>query len=450
MFVSLEYNPLPSNESFANYYKRGDRLLIEAYARRLAENSIQEAVIGRPIDRYLMKYIHQQKAFDMGIVFNDREYLNSSKNGELEFSIAALLDENVTDVNCFLYYRKSAKGIPYTIAYARLYGSTRPHPEYFQKPLAWLATAINRKEYYRHFKHRDNNVVSGVMLLIAIALTAGYSLTRDMITPLGEIMRRASQVQRGNFDVKIDLKAKDEFQDLIESFNAMTHGLRERELIRNAFHLYVSSQVAEEILRKGRIDAFADGMRCEVTVLFADIRGFTTYAEQHSPKDVIETLNQYFERIVDIIVQHEGRLDKFIGDGVMATFGDLMPHDDDPYRAVSTAVQIRNQVAELNRLRTESGQEPIYFGMGINTGEAVAGNIGSTLHSELSVIGDAVNQASRIQDAAARNEILITQATYLHVKEYAIVSQPEKIRVKNKPEPLTIYKVLDLKPRAKT
>jgi adenylate cyclase len=288
------------------------------------------------------------------------------------------------------------------------------------------------------------------MLLIAIALTAGYSLTRDMITPLGEIMRRAGQVEKGDFGVSITMRAKDEFQDLIESFNEMVKGLRDRELIRNAFHLYVSSQVAEEILRKGRIDAFAEGMRCEVTVLFADIRGFTRYAERHSPKDVIETLNEYFERIVDIIVQQEGRLDKFIGDGVMATFGDLMQHDDDPYRAVATAVQIREEVEEINRLRTERGREAIYFGMGINTGEAFAVNIGSKLHSDLSVIGDAVNQASRLESAAARNEILITGSTYLRVKDYVIVSEPEQIHVKNRPEPLTVYKVLDLKPRTAT
>jgi adenylate cyclase len=321
------------------------------------------------------------------------------------------------------------------------------HPDQAQEHIGWLAVAINRQEYYRYFKQRDNNVVSGVMLLIAIALTAGYSLTRDMITPLNEIIRRAAQVEKGDFDVAISVRAKDEFQDLIESFNAMTKGLRERELIRNAFHLYVSSQVAEEILRKGRIDAFAEGMRCEVTALFADIRGFTRYAEQHTPRDVIETLNQYFEKIVDVIVEQEGRLDKFIGDGVMATFGDLMQHDDDPLRAVVTAVRIREEVEKTNSLRAQRGQETIHFGMGINTGEAVAGNIGSQLHSELSVIGDAVNQASRLQDAAARDEILISEATYLRVKDFVIVSEPEQIRVKGKPEPLTVYKVLDLKRR---
>jgi len=221
--------------------------------------------------------------------------------------------------------------------------------------------------------------------------------------------------------------------------------LRERELLRDAFRMYVNPQLAEEIIRLGRVDAMAKGEKCMATVLFADIRNFTPFAEGHSPAEVVQLLNTYFAAIVDIIAKYEGRLDKFIGDCAMAVFGDIVKHEDDALRAICAAIEIREAVAKINAEREGAGLPGVRFGIGINTGEMIAGNIGSTLRSDLSVIGDAVNLASRLEGFAGADEIIISQATYEKVEAHVIVENPSQIFVKGKSDPQTAYNLAGLK-----
>lgn len=417
---------------------RNGALFLES--RKSGEGGEQIAM-GMPLDSNLAFQMRRHKAVDFAILIGEKEYINTSKDADIPFALDAEEAESVRDMESFVIYRKSKRGLPYSICYSRLYGFAGDETG-GRKPIGWLACALNRAAYLYYNKLEDNDVVVSVILLIMIAFTAGWFLARDMIGPLSEMIKAAGAVASGNFNVTMDVRAKDEFVDLVNSFNRMTRGLRERELLRDAFHMYVNPQLAEEIIRLGRVDAMAKGEKCEATALFADIRDFTPFAEGHSPSEVVQILNTYFTAIVDIIAKYEGRIDKFIGDCAMAVFGDIVKHEDDALRAVRAAVEIREAVARINAERERAGQPGVHFGIGINTGEMIAGNIGSSVRSDLSVIGDAVNLASRLEGFAGADEIVISQATYEKVEAHVIVENPSQIYVKGKSDPQTAYSLI--------
>jgi adenylate cyclase len=154
-------------------------------------------------------------------------------------------------------------------------------------------------------------------------------------------------------------------------------------------------------------------------VLFADVRGFTSYSEKHSAEDVTRSLNEYFQVVVGVIAAHEGVLDKFIGDGMLAVFGSLDQGPGHERRAVLTALRMKARLAKLNGERAIVGQPPIAIGIGIHTDEVIVGNIGSRKRLEYTVIGDGVNTCSRVEGLNKEHgtTILITDATYESVRD---------------------------------
>ncbi|MBI3814988.1 MAG: PAS domain S-box protein [Nitrospinae bacterium] len=217
--------------------------------------------------------------------------------------------------------------------------------------------------------------------------------------------------------------------------------ITETEFVKESFGKYVARQVVEKILSgKGQIKL--QGERQHVTVLFADVRGFTKLAENMEPENVVALLNKYFNMVVDIIFKYEGVLDKFIGDNVMAVFGAPIKSDNDEERAVSAAIEIQSGIEKFNIARKSDGEEPIFVGIGINTGEAVVGNIGSEKRMDYTVIGDTVNVADRIQSSALGGEILISSVTYEKVRDKFNCSELPAIKVKGRRNPVHIFKVV--------
>ncbi len=216
--------------------------------------------------------------------------------------------------------------------------------------------------------------------------------------------------------------------------------ITEAEFVKESFGKYVARQVVEKILSgKGQIKL--QGERQHVTVLFADVRGFTKLAENMEPENVVALLNEYFNMVVDIIFKYEGVLDKFIGDNVMAVFGAPIKSDNDEERAVGAAIEIQKEIEKFNMLRRAEGEAPISIGIGINTGEAVVGNIGSEKRMDYTVIGDTVNVADRIQSSALGGEILISAATHEKVKDKFNCSELPAIKVKGRRNPVHVFKV---------
>jgi class 3 adenylate cyclase/DNA-binding NarL/FixJ family response regulator len=214
----------------------------------------------------------------------------------------------------------------------------------------------------------------------------------------------------------------------------------ETEKACEALSRYVSPQIAGEILLKG---LNFGGERTRATVLFFDIRNFTAFSENLHAEEVVRFLNELFSDIVDIIFEHAGTLDKFLGDGLMAVFGVPLSTGADELNAVSAALKIRDAVNEINRLRVLENQPPIKFGIGIHTGDVVAGNVGSKKRVDYTVIGRSVNLASRVESLTKHfnTDILITQETFDKVKDHVECSPLEAVAVKGIQQPVTTFSV---------
>jgi adenylate cyclase len=179
-----------------------------------------------------------------------------------------------------------------------------------------------------------------------------------------------------------------------------------------------------------------------VTVLFLDIRGFTSLSERLQPREVVDLLNAYFERVVKVVIKHEGVINKFIGDAIMAVFGVPKAVPDPERRAVLAGLEIQQAVLEFNEERRFRGQEVAHFGIGINTGQAIAGNVGSSERMEYTVIGDAVNLAQRLQGQAQAGEVIISTTTLQRVPGLR-VEERGAVTVKGKVAPVQVFRVVD-------
>ena len=180
-------------------------------------------------------------------------------------------------------------------------------------------------------------------------------------------------------------------------------------------------------------------------MLFSDIRGFTAMSETRAPQEIVRMLNEYFELMVDVLFQHEGTLDKFVGDEIMALFGAPVPMPKAELRAVECALDMMKVLEEFNRLRVAEGQEEIKIGIGINTGPVVTGAIGSSRALQYTAIGDAVNTASRLCSVAKAGEIILSEATYERVRHDVAVVPLEPVRVKGKSDVLRVYNAIALR-----
>ncbi|MBZ5563120.1 MAG: FHA domain-containing protein [Acidobacteriia bacterium] len=223
--------------------------------------------------------------------------------------------------------------------------------------------------------------------------------------------------------------------------NAASHEELSRRVIeRKALERFLSSAIVEKILASP--DQIRLGGDNQVaTILFADIRGFTRLSEHMEPQKVVELLNEFFSEMTDLIFDNGGTLDKYLGDGIMAVFGAPLAKPDDPRRATKTAAEMQRALAQLNEDWVKRGQQPLHMGIGVNTGPVTAGNIGSSKRMDYTVIGDAVNLASRLCSNAHGEQILISQSTFASLNGGLPTRRLDPIRVKGKEEPVDIYEV---------
>ena len=180
----------------------------------------------------------------------------------------------------------------------------------------------------------------------------------------------------------------------------------------------------------------------EVTILLADLRGFTSISESYAAAVVLALLNRYLGRMSEIIFRHGGTIDKFMGDSIMVLFGAPATHEDDVRRAVACAVDMQIAMKEINQDNKRQGMPELYMGIGINTGTVMAGLLGSELYSEYTVIGDEVNLASRIEAFSLRGQVLISQNTYERCPDFATTGEPMDVHVKGKAQPVSLREVL--------
>ena len=209
---------------------------------------------------------------------------------------------------------------------------------------------------------------------------------------------------------------------------------KEKKWISELFGKYVSPSVANELIRKGKSAVHLEGVRKTITVLFADVRGFTSFSEQNSPEEVVSLLNKYHGAMTDIIFKYNGTLDKYVGDEIMATYNVPLDIENHALAAVQTAIEMQQAAKKLGT--------KFRYGIGINTGMAVVGNIGSEKRLDYTVIGDSVNLGARLCSKAAGEQILISEATHEIVKDKVKTNYIGEIEVKGKAKPLKVYEVV--------
>lgn len=288
---------------------------------------------------------------------------------------------------------------------------------------------------------RNLALTVGVLLLAAIiAIVMGTRLATLMGSALSRLNRAYSKVANDEYEHVIGVKTGDEIEALASGFNAMVDGLRERDKLRATMGKYMTQQVMDHLMA-GRVEL--GGTPINVTILFSDIRSFTTISESMKASDLVKLLNEYFTEMVAVVTQEGGVVDKYIGDAIMAVFGAPVPKEDDAVRAVRAAIRMRKALAALNEKLVARGTQAIRTGIGLHTGEVIAGNIGSEERMEYTVIGDAVNLASRLESSTKEIgcDILISEDTYKLLDEDFDCRPVREITVKGRNKPVMVYEV---------
>jgi adenylate cyclase len=265
-----------------------------------------------------------------------------------------------------------------------------------------------------------------------------------MLTALHDVSHRIRGIQAGADDFLTKPFNREELLTRVKSLLRIKtlHDdiQRKNHLLRTIFGRYVSEDVAAEIMADPERQLRLGGQKREVTVLFGDLRGFTPMAEQLDPQDAVEILNVYLTRMIDVVFEHRGTLDKFRGDGLMAFFGAPIAHEDHPASAVRCALVMQQRLKGVSFPRFPDLR--LHMGIGINTGAVIAGNIGSERRMDYTVIGNEVNVAQRFESNAGPGQILITGSTYERVKENIEVRELGLLRVAGKQDGVMAFDVL--------
>lgn len=289
--------------------------------------------------------------------------------------------------------------------------------------------------------------LAGASVISNILLT--LLATRSLLAPLGKLTRAMrSVIGEDGLSTRVTVASNDEIGDLTDSFNTMLGELQQGQRMRDLFGRYVSKEVATQVLQEG--GAHLGGVNSQATALFADIRDFTSLAERLSPTEVVEILNRYYTRMVDVIVAEGGIVNKFGGDSLLAIFGVPIRQSDHALRAVRAAWQMNRALAEFNAEQLSRGLPPISIGIGVSSGEVLAGNVGGEARLEYTIIGDPVNLAARLQSLTKEYgaPVLLSEYTALGLGANADVSALGMVQIRGKAKEIQIYQLDGVQPKA--
>ncbi|HSV95503.1 MAG TPA: adenylate/guanylate cyclase domain-containing protein [Spirochaetota bacterium] len=306
--------------------------------------------------------------------------------------------------------------------------------------LGVIATVEERKAFEEVYNIQRRNIYIMVIVLTVVVLIIFY-FGNTITTPIIDLVWATKKIKEGDYRVDILPTTRDEIGELTASFIEMGRGLEEREKIKSAFGKFVNKDIAEAAMRGSLA---LGGERKTVAILFTDIRSFTSISEKLQPEEVVEFLNQYLTRMVECVNLTNGVVDKFIGDAIMAVWGTPVSRGNDTEDAINSALLMRKSLVEFNSDRGSPGKPVINIGCGVNTGLVLAGQIGSDDRMEYTIIGDAVNLASRIESLTRPlgTDILISEDSYELVKGVFSVVPMQAIKVKGKEKPQRIYAVM--------
>ncbi|MFL6515900.1 MAG: adenylate/guanylate cyclase domain-containing protein [Chthoniobacterales bacterium] len=273
---------------------------------------------------------------------------------------------------------------------------------------------------------------------IAFGLCTAVMISGLVARPIDQLRTAAESVSRGKLDISVPVSRPDEFGLLLGEFNNMIRGLKEKEKLRQTFGLHVGQRAAEQILKR---DPGLSGVEEQITVMFVDIRSSTAQAAAMNPADVVEMLNDFFGATVRVVEEHGGMVNKYLGDGFMALFGAGDPDTQHADAAVTAGINILRALASLNESWEKQGRASIRIGIGLHTGPAIVGSIGSPERLEFTAIGDTVNVASRIESLTKTvgRPLLLTAAVQASLSiDFPLESLPPQ-QVRGVSEPVKVY-----------
>lgn len=281
------------------------------------------------------------------------------------------------------------------------------------------------------------------LLVVFVALAAGLSvfLAKSVSEPLAEFESAMLTVGHGNLDVMVPVLSNDEIGRTGEGFNRMIKEHRDLDSIRDTFGRYLSQEVVEEILKSpGGVEL--RGELRDITILVADLRGFTRITASLEPRQVLDLINRYLGKMTDIIVKHGGTIDEFTGDGILVFFGAPKEMPEHCPTAVKCSLEMQEAMDALNAENLQCGLPALRMGIGVNTGQLIVGNIGSEKRKKYGAVGSPINLAFRIEAETAGKEILVAPAVLPYLNDGGVVVKASKeALLKGMDLPMTLYRV---------
>jgi class 3 adenylate cyclase len=303
----------------------------------------------------------------------------------------------------------------------------------------WRVVAVPLDQVIAPFERIQRALLFGGLGALLLAAFIAALLARGLTRPVRALVTATSRIGAGDYHSRVDVTSSDEIGVLGRAFNEMAEGLALKERYRGVLDKVVSRDIADELL-KG--DVVLGGEKRTVTVVFGDIVNFTGMTDGMEPSRVISLLNECMERLTAVVEAEGGVVDKYVGDEIMALFGAPVARPHDELRAVRAALGMQAAMASLNSARAERGEPPLQIGIGMNTGECMAGNMGSSNRLNYTVLGDTVNMAARVRALAAGGEVLITEHTLRRVEGKVTVRNRGLRELRGFSQPVLVYEVV--------
>ncbi len=333
---------------------------------------------------------------------------------------------------------------------------TNPHDKLicFDSPIKFkqliaghIIITFSKQQMVQSLKNSRFVIIFATILMSLIAILLAFVMSRHLSKPIHNLVDASKAIGKGDFKFRLNERRNDEIGELACAFNQMAHGLLQKTQVEDVFSRYVSSNVAQKLL-KNLDNIELGGKHITASVLFADIVGFTGISEKLPPEEITNLLNEYFSHIAIIAKLHNGHIDKFMGDCAMVVFGVPDYSENHSLNAVNCAIMIRETVTKLNDIRLTQNKIPIHFKIGVNSGAMIAGNLGSNDRMEYTVIGDPVNIASRLAGIAESDQIIILEELYKQssISKHIIANKHKVIRVRGKQHPVSTWLVDSVKP----
>ncbi|MBR5966687.1 MAG: adenylate/guanylate cyclase domain-containing protein [Treponema sp.] len=310
----------------------------------------------------------------------------------------------------------------------------------------FVITSVSENSVFAVINKTTYRIILFSLAVLFIAIIAIRIFSNNITNPIADLVDASAKIERGEFALDIEPRTQDEIGLLTSSFVQMGKGLAEREKLMISFSKFTNKTIAQKAASG---ELALGGENRVATIFFSDIRSFTAMSETMQPKEVVEFLNAYMTRMVECVNKTNGVVDKYIGDAIMAVWGapeSAGSPEQDALNAVTAALMMRVSLFNFNKERKERGLPPVKIGCGINSGPVVAGQIGSNERMEYTVIGDAVNLASRTEalNKPFATDVLITENTYNLIKDKVIVQEMPGVHVKGKTDAIKMFAVINL------